>query len=107
MTWLDLPLTCGSVQAEALCDVHAQSARTVQPGDTSGTPLAVPPIRTSSPGGIPQIEVNPDELGGCLLSLIADFVAGSRGARRLSHLLSSSSRPALQQDGRTATQSNG
>jgi hypothetical protein len=40
MTCRGLPLTRGSVQAEALCDIHAQSARTVQPGDPSGTPLA-------------------------------------------------------------------
>src|SRR6476659_9866987 len=44
MTYPDLPLTCGSVHAEAPCYVHAQSARTFQPGATPGTPLAVPPM---------------------------------------------------------------
>src|SRR6185437_1315224 len=58
MTWLDLPLTSGSVQAEALCDVHAQSARTVQPGDTSGMPLAVPPMN-ARPSAHQLVETRP------------------------------------------------
>ena len=58
MTCPDLPLTCGSVQAEALCDVHAQSARTVQPGDTSGTPLAVPPMN-ARPSAHQLVETRP------------------------------------------------
>jgi hypothetical protein len=38
MTCPDLPLTRGSVRAEALWDVHELSARTVQPAEiSSGT----------------------------------------------------------------------
>src|SRR6476620_6154805 len=55
MTCPDPPLPCGSVHAEAPCDVHAQSARTVQPGDTSGTPLAVPPM-TARPSAHQLVE---------------------------------------------------